>query len=231
MMKMISPKQDERILDAGCGSGDLSYEMGKGTVITALDLSFSNIRNAKTKLDYLGYKGFFIVGSVTHLPFRSQVFDKTLLSSVLQHIPNPLMALEEIHRVLRTAGTFVINVPSDKPYLFLPLLLREKYSRVEKALFCNNFKAHYKWSAYQMKRMLEKTGFKVVQLEYSPKYIGAFVYEVNLLPLAFRATKRAGRRLLVFSPLFYAISRLDYALPKRMLGSEFIMKTRKIPVR
>jgi len=33
MMEMISPKEGEHILDAGCGSVNLSFEMGKDPII------------------------------------------------------------------------------------------------------------------------------------------------------------------------------------------------------
>lgn len=227
IMEMLSPREGEHILDAGCGSGNLSFEMGRGPMLVALDISSNKIRDVKTKFSYLGYKGFFIVGSVTHLPVRSHIFDKVLLSSVLQHIQSPTMVLEEIHRVLKTAGVFVINVPSDRPYLYLPSLLREKYSYVERKLW-NNFKAYHKWSTDNMKKMLEDTGFKVLSSEYSPKYAAAFFYEVKLWLMTLEAPKRIVRRLLfVAAPVMYLLSKLDYVLPKKMRGSEFIMKGEK----
>jgi len=43
--------------------------------------------------------------------------DFVILSHVLEHLPNPLKALKEIHRVLRNGGIFYLSVP-DKRFSF-----------------------------------------------------------------------------------------------------------------
>jgi SAM-dependent methyltransferase len=191
-------------------------------------VSFDNVSFAKSIFEYSGYKGVPIVGSVTYLPFRSHIFDKVLLSSVLQHIQNPIMVLEEINRVLKVGGVFVINVPSDRPYLYLPSLFREKYLHIERRLFWRIFRMYHKWSTKNMKKMLGKTGFGVVSLEYSPKYVAAFIYEISLLFTIMNLPQRVVKRLLfVATPITYSLSKLDYLLPRKMRGSEFIMKAEK----
>jgi len=229
MMEMLSPREGDRILDAGCGRGNLSFSMGKGPTIVALDISSNNIKNAKSMFAYSGYRGFPIVGSVTHLPLRSHIFDKVLLSSVLQHVQDPTMVLEEIHRVLKTTGVFVINVPSDRPYLYLPSLLRKKYANMEKLLW-NGFRAYHKWSADTAKKILEDTGFNVLSVQYSPKYLAAFIYEVKLglTTSSAPACRTVKNLLLVTAPIMYLLSKLDYILPKKTRGSEFIMKAEKL---
>lgn len=46
----------------------------------------------------------FLTASATALPFRSNSFDATFSIAVLEHVPNPQRALEEIARVLRPGG-------------------------------------------------------------------------------------------------------------------------------
>lgn len=226
MVEMVSPKTGDCILDAGCGSGYISLELGKAPTIVAFDIFPDPVKVAKESLTQLGYDGLFVVCSATSLPFRSNVFDKVLLSSVLQHTKVPCEVLEDIHRVLNAVGVFVINVPSNRQYLYLPSIFREKYSYMEKKLW-DNFKALHKWSMDDMQKMLKDAGFTVSSAEYSPKYVAAFFYEIQLWLMTLEP-KRIVKRLLFFStPLVYLLSKLDCMLPKKMYGSEFIMKSKK----
>jgi len=227
MVKMVSPKMGECILDAGCGSGYMSLELGKNLNIVAVDISRDRVKEAKTRLTQLGHQGFFVVCSVTNLSFKSNVFDKVLLSSVLQHVKDPLRVLKEINCGLRAEGIFVINVPSDRPFLYLPSFFGNKFSSIEEFLW-NSFKAHHKWSTDDMKEMLGMSGFEVLSLEYSPKYIAAFFYEMGLLFTLIVSERIARRLLFIAAPAIYLISEIDYLLPRDTGGSEFIIKARKL---
>jgi SAM-dependent methyltransferase len=57
------------------------------------------------------------------LPFDAGVFDTVLLADVLEHIPEPLLLLQEVARVLRPGGRLVMGVPflyglHEQPYDF-----------------------------------------------------------------------------------------------------------------
>ena len=72
------------------------------------------------------------VGGVAQaLPFRAMQFDLVLCTQVLEYLPDPMLAVEEIRRVLRKGGVAFISAPSifirdsDKEYWrFLPEGLR-----------------------------------------------------------------------------------------------------------
>lgn len=70
-----------------------------------------------------------LCGEVEQLPFLEQQFDVTTMLEVLEHTPNPQLALQEVARVTRRA--LVISVPSqadDNPehlHLFQPAQLQQ----------------------------------------------------------------------------------------------------------
>lgn len=45
IVELLHPQKRERILDLGCGTGDLSYEISKsGAMVTGMDSSYENKR-------------------------------------------------------------------------------------------------------------------------------------------------------------------------------------------
>lgn len=230
MLSMLVPGKGELILDGGCGRGNLSYEMKKrGARVIGIDISRNLLRKAKSVSRFAEGESTFIVGSLTCLPIRSDSFDKVLLSSVLQHILDYKKALQEIQRVLKTGGILVINVLSDRLFLYLPCMFGKGYPTVEQRLW-KEYKAYHKWSAKALAVVLKKMGFNVLYCEYSPKFFASFFYEVNLIFAWIKISRRwEVIRFLLFwlSPLIYQLSKLDYLLPRETGGSHFTIKVEK----
>lgn len=72
-----------------------------------------------------------VCGVAQDLPFRGMQFDLVICTQVLEYLPDPSLAVEEIRRVLRNGGVAFISVPSvfirdsDNEYWrFLPAGLR-----------------------------------------------------------------------------------------------------------
>lgn len=108
--------QNDMILDAGCGSGELcrSAENLGGRVI-GLDISKSYLRRASV------FVGNRICASLDHLPFRPSAFDVVLCADVIEHIPAYDKVLAELYRVSRRV--VVITTPCKG-------IIRELYSRL-----------------------------------------------------------------------------------------------------
>jgi hypothetical protein len=70
-----------------------------------------------TRIDYRskGYKFTYnksvISGDVQNLPFDSESYDMVICNHVLEHVENDSTALNEIHRVLKTGGFAILQVP------------------------------------------------------------------------------------------------------------------------
>ncbi|HEX3741613.1 MAG TPA: class I SAM-dependent methyltransferase [Terriglobales bacterium] len=82
-------------------------------------------------LDILGSALVDVVGTGQQLPFRSSTFDLVIATSVFEYFPEPRIPAEEVLRVLKPGGHFIISVASMFPkvvdaehWRFLPAGLR-----------------------------------------------------------------------------------------------------------
>lgn len=102
----LAPRDGERILDAGCGTGVLLRRiaaMAPAARLVGIDGTRAMIRRAHPQLAALG------VGDVCHLPLASGSLDAVVLASVLQYVPSEEGVLAEAVRVLRPGGRVVIT--------------------------------------------------------------------------------------------------------------------------
>jgi len=53
-----------------------------------------------------------VVGDATFLPFSNQSIPFVVCADVLEHVPNPLKALQEISRILKNDGRAIVIIPS-----------------------------------------------------------------------------------------------------------------------
>jgi SAM-dependent methyltransferase len=94
----------ERILDVGCGTGNLTRALGAAkAVVTGIDLSASYIAYARQHTSDSGVT--FEVGDAEHLPYSDGTFDRSLSMLALDTMPQAARALAEMRRVTRPGGT------------------------------------------------------------------------------------------------------------------------------
>jgi SAM-dependent methyltransferase len=97
-----------RVLDIGCGRGHLLDAFRRrgwrvqGTELTEHSASFPR--------QVLGLPVH--VGPGDALPFESGSFDAVVMWHVLEHWPDPRVAITEAHRLLRPGGVFMVGVPN-----------------------------------------------------------------------------------------------------------------------
>jgi len=72
-----------------------------------------------------------LVGAGEQIPVESDLFDVVFCTQVLQLVDDPAVVIDEIYRVLRPGGSFLLSVPSSSPrfadsdgWRFLPPALR-----------------------------------------------------------------------------------------------------------
>lgn len=60
LVNLLDPKEGEKILDAGCGTGDLAELIRqKGALVTGIDNSVEMIETAKKKISFDKFPGCF----------------------------------------------------------------------------------------------------------------------------------------------------------------------------
>lgn len=167
LVQRYSPCPDQRILDAGCGTGGtLGQLAGKGELVGCDRSDYA--------LTCCRERGFGCVSSadVTALPYPDASFDVVINCDVLEHLPEDRPGLAELVRVLRPGGHAILTVPAHQ---FLWSEHDEALSHVRR------------YSAREFRAMLQEAGLEVVKL--SPVVVIAF------LPiLAFRLLQRLRRR-------------------------------------
>ena len=104
----VSAESD--ILDLGCGTGIL-FDMlrrivGDNGSVTGIDFSFEMAQKAHRNFPFSNVN--VIDGDATSLPFADSTFDMAVAFSAFPHFSNQQRALDEIHRVLKDNGSFVI---------------------------------------------------------------------------------------------------------------------------
>ena len=102
--------QDKIALDAACGYGVYSSMLSdKGYTVVGLDVSAGMLKKARNAVQKDGVS--FVRGSVTHLPFKEDIFDIILCVDTLHHLVDSFfdMALGEFERTIKTGGRFITD--------------------------------------------------------------------------------------------------------------------------
>jgi len=139
------------LLDAGCGTGWFSKAaVERGAKVTSMDLGEGLLEEVKKKCTSKR-----IVGSILEIPFEENSFDIIVSSEVIEHIPNPLDAIDELYRVLKPGGTLILSTPNRLWYFSL---------RIANALKIRPYQGLENWVWRSgLKNKLKNTGFKVEQ--------------------------------------------------------------------
>ncbi len=96
-----------RVLDVGSGRGWFSLAAAKlGAQVTAVDLSEKNL--ARIKAEEPGIETVF--GDACAIPDLGK-FDMIVALEVLEHLVEPELALQSIHKLLSADGTLLVTVP------------------------------------------------------------------------------------------------------------------------
>lgn len=115
-----------RVLDVGCAAGLVSAELALQVgFVVGVDVDVAAIRYAVTA--HAGARApCFLAASGTHLPFGDGTFDAVVCNHVYEHVADPQLLMDEIHRVLRPGGACYLaaghTLQLIEPHHHLPLL-------------------------------------------------------------------------------------------------------------
>lgn len=95
----------DRVLDLACGTGDLTFAAEiTGATVTGLDLTPMMIDLARRKGSVHGSRARWLVGDMCALPLADARFSVVTAGYGLRNVPDLMLALREIRRVLVPGG-------------------------------------------------------------------------------------------------------------------------------
>lgn len=101
---MWSEVRADRLLEIGVGTGkNLAYHP-QGARSVAIDLSPRMLERAARRSERSARHVDLILADAQHLPFRDDVFDAAAATFVFCSVPDPVLGLSEVARVVRGEG-------------------------------------------------------------------------------------------------------------------------------
>lgn len=167
IIEELNPKQNEKIIDLGCGTGYYLFLLSNLPVklnLTGFDFDEKALAEAKTSLPGKDIK--FVTGDLHKMPFKDNSFDKAVASEVLEHAEEDVQVLKEACRILKSKGTLIISTPSiNYPFLWDPInwFLQHFFGiHIKSGFFSGIWSGHLRlYDLEDLKRRFERAGFRV----------------------------------------------------------------------
>jgi trans-aconitate 2-methyltransferase len=103
VLELLDPKTGEQILDLGCGTGHLTYQITEsGARVVGIDRAKSAIEVASRAYPQLNFE----VGNVEDLDWIEQ-FDAVFSNAVLHWVKPPEQVIQKVWHALKPGGRFV----------------------------------------------------------------------------------------------------------------------------
>ena len=144
------------VLEAGVGQGPVLEIIKKRggralTSLTGLDISAKLLELARTRIPEVK----LVKGEIEKMPFSDASFDFVVMVDVFQYLLDFDKGLQEVRRVLRPQGVFVVSVPNKKWILFKSYIkTRKNIQPVEDHFF----------DFLEMKKLLESHAFTIKKM-------------------------------------------------------------------
>jgi SAM-dependent methyltransferase len=165
-----------RALDIGAWDGPLTFELERrGADVTALDIQDPNVTVFDAVKAIKKYKAQYFRASIYDaLPTFHGLFDIVLFVGVYYHLRNPSLALENIRKLIKPAGTLYIEGASGTDHLAKTLSLDSAlidrqpiaYLDVDKKLY--GFSSFWYPTTRGLEAVLLDTGFHNPRLTTGP---------------------------------------------------------------
>lgn len=113
-----------RVLEMACGVGAQTVILARNSPeaeFVSVDISRDSVLQARRRSSGTGCTNVtFGTADVYHLPFAPERFDHVFVCFLLEHLDDPLLALQHLKRVLRPGGTVTVIEGDHGSALFYP---------------------------------------------------------------------------------------------------------------
>jgi ubiquinone/menaquinone biosynthesis C-methylase UbiE len=161
MIEMLALNGDELVLDLATGTGRVARPLSKhiktGRII-GVDQAFAMLDVGHQHKDPIPHYEQ-TAGEADKLPFKTDTFDRAFVSFSLHHFSNPTGAVQEVLRVLKGGGRFVVLDPIiEEAKDSVDVALEAKINQVFRRTHGGSFRFHTETS---IQRLLTKAGYRI----------------------------------------------------------------------
>lgn len=111
LRKLLPNRNDSapaKLLDFGCGNGFFLTQMRNiGWNVQGVDFCSDLVSRLRDQLELIVH-----LGTLPHDDLQGQMFDLITMWHSLEHVPDPILVLDQAHRLLNRDGYLVIAVPN-----------------------------------------------------------------------------------------------------------------------
>jgi trans-aconitate methyltransferase len=157
VIEVLQPVANEKIVDLGCGTGDLSAILHqKGVVVTGIDQSAEMIRTAKEKYPHIK----FDLGDAANFSYP-ETFDAVFSNATLHWVLHKEEAIQCIYNCLKPKGRFVAEFGGKGNVQLIVQAIKKVLTQLG---FAEHAKRNYWYfpSIGEYTSLLEKHGFRVL---------------------------------------------------------------------
>lgn len=162
VLEWLNPQAGERILDIGCGDGQLTARVAAaGSIVTGVDASPAMAAAARSR----GIKAD--EASAEQLPYPDAAFDAVFSNAALHWVRDHDAMMSQVHRVLKPGGRFVAEMGGQGNIAAINVALRAVLER--RGYAQSEETVNYFPTPGRYRRRLEEHGFRVERIELIPR--------------------------------------------------------------
>jgi len=109
LFECVGLSRAQRVLEVGCGTGAILYDLSTPAAVHGLDLEYVRLAEARNHVPAAA----LTCGNALALPYPSMVFDIAFCHFLLLWVRDPLLALLEMKRVTRSGGAVLALAEPD----------------------------------------------------------------------------------------------------------------------
>ena len=151
-----------RVLDVGSSSGYLAQPLAaRGNTVVGLELDPDAARAAEAYCERV------LVGDVEtmELPLEPGSFDVVLLGDVIEHLRDPVAALERLRPLLRPGGRLVLSTPNVANWAIRLSLLAGRWRYTDRGIL-DRTHTHL-FTRATLRETIERAGYALVRIDYT----------------------------------------------------------------
>jgi SAM-dependent methyltransferase len=142
--------------------GSLVLDAGAGIAPYKGLLAHTRYESADFELVDKPYAKSTYVCDLSAIPVEDERFDAILFNQVMEHLPDPLKVLLELHRVLKPGGRMIYSAPlfyeeHEQPYDF------------------------FRYTQFGIRELFGRAGFVIDRLDWLEGYYGTVGYQLNCM--------------------------------------------------